>query len=1039
MISDVPKVDETRLACLGRAALALQRINHPSNFLTESQVQQLLQSLVDIIYLELKYPNCQIFLKDETGRELEFKCGTGYLFEENSRPELLRKWRPRLTEEAGPEPSGLIGWTGRYREALIIPDVRKEPRFMSFGSEVPTLSELTVPLLYNNELIGVLDIQSTVLNAFDDLDLEMVSYFGTQAASLVYAVNQGRLTISNQENLNILALTSSLINNQVDLSELGRLVLENVIQVLNAASGTIWLLEDAPLQFQRLTAINLNPTPTFRPLYLNSQLLNSIENRKILFVSNLDEYDAPVEVRERLRVSQIEAFSCIPLSVRDQVLGLMFINYREPHRFTGSDKQLISIFGDQTAAALLNARLRIREQTARRMAESLVRSIRLVSSQLESEAVLQTIADEVTQVLGVPMCSLSLLDEKSEYINFGVVAGGTTPETKKVRLKVGEGFVGTVAATGRMWKEYDFAVLPAFANNPTRIRENWRAGIALPIKVGSERNSRIIGVLCAHDHVPRNFTAEEVAYLEGLADQAAVTLSIARNFGILRHERDKYQALLENANDPIFLLNPAGGEIIDANQRATEATGYSYEELLGQPVSLLYPSQERAKIERLQQQEMMKGELGADLVENILVQRKDGSLFPASYSARLVQVGAVRIIIQIVRDVSERQAIEQQLVRNEKLRALGQLASGVAHDFNNLLTGILGVSELLLDGVPDDQENRLLKMLRQSALDGAHMVRRLQLLGPRQENNGFSPLEINGLLNDVIELTRPRWRGTAQQRGISIEVEVETEMLPPVNANASELREVITNLVLNAVDAMPTGGRLSLRTERHAKEAWIIIQDTGIGMSQETQRHLFEPFYTTKAREGHGLGLSVSNSIIDRHNGTIEVDSALGKGSCFTLKLPLAKTAEDTARPKAEASTSETKIIPRRILIVEDEPNLLYILNRLLQADRHIVTATTSGLEAIRLFSNNPDDFDLVLSDLSIADSSGWDVAQAVKNLRPEMPIALVTGWGAELDPEMLRSHGISEVVNKPYRLNEVRSTVNRLVNPGHLPRTFTK
>ncbi len=1021
---------DKRLAHLGRAVLALQKINPQPAFLTKDRIQMLLQALADIIHSELGYPNCEIFLVDEKGQALEFKAGTGFLISNPLLHKSILDWQPKLDEEAHQGRRGLIGWVGSHRQVTNIGDVHKDPRYYPFEHKIIGGSELTVPLLYNStELIGVLDIQSANLDAFDELDVEIVSFFASMAASLIHSVYLARTTANHLENLTLLAHTANSINNSLTLPEIGRLALENVVQALGAFSGAIWTYDPREGLNYRLTALNLAEVFTNRPLYVGPQLLQCLENHELVLISQLSEYNTPTEVIERLDKAGVGAFGCLPLYVRDETLGVMFVNYSEPHQFTSTEKHLMTIFADRVAAALLNARSSGREQAARRVADSLVRSSRLISSRLEPDEVLQTIVDEVIMILGVPMCSFSLLDEEQTQIVRMIVRGAVSSDSVKVKLKLGEGFIGTVAVTGKLWKEYDMALLPEFTNNPVRIRENWRAGIAVPIKLREAQGSRVLGVLCVHDHIPRDFTVEEVAYLEGLADQAAVTITNAKNFAALKRERDMYQALLENANDPIFLLNPVTGQIQDANHRATETTGYSYEELLGQPVNRLYPIEERSQLDQLRNLQTSEEKQTATIVENIMMQRKDGTCFPISYSARLVQVGEEQVIIQIVRDMSERRAMEQQLVRSEQLRALGQLASGVAHDFNNLLTGILGVSELLLNGLPADEERRLLKMMRQSALDGAHMVRRVQMLGPSHESNGFSPVDLNSLVNDVVELTRPRWRGTAQQRGITIGVEIETELVPPVNGNASELREVITNLVLNAVDAMPLGGQLTLCTELHDDKVWLVVSDSGMGMSEETQRRLFEPFFTTKAKEGHGLGLSVSNSIIARHKGTIEIESTLGQGSRFIIKLPLAETIAPEKKAASKAALSKALAVPPcRILIVDDDPNLLYILRRILQTDQHIVTTTTSGQEAIQLVTDNPDGFDLVFSDLSIADVSGWNVTRAIKKLRPNLPVALVTGWGVDLEPEMLRLHGISEVISKPYRLEEVQATIKRLI-----------
>lgn len=1019
-IASLQSEKDRRLIRLGRAALALQKLNRLPAFPTENEVNKLLQNLLDIIYYELGYPDCQLFLTDELGSELEFRCGTGFLLGNEAGRKAFRNWRPKLNEAGRQGHSGLVGWVGSNQRPANVPNVLVDERFYTLEERTNTRSELTVPLLSGSKLIGVLDIQSNQLNAFDELDVEIITYFASQAATIVQSAHLARVSANSLQDLTILALTGSGVNNALTLPEIGHLVLQSGVRVLNAASGNIFTLHNNPRRLTLLASLNVTTEVSDDSVQVSPLLAQVLESRQAAFITDLNDLDEPPSVIEKLREVPIAAFTCLPLYVREEALGVLFINYSEPHLFTSSEKHLLSIFADQAAAALLNARVSQREQLARSFAESLARSSRLISSHLELDEVLQTIITEASEALKTPMCSITLIDKDEKHME--TVAGkGLQPESLLVKLELGKGFVGTVAATGQLWKEYDIALLPEFENNLVRLRENWHAGIALPIKVGGTQG-RVIGVLCTYDHLPRNFKAVEIAYLEGLADMAAVAITNAQNFAALKRERDMYQALLENANDPIFLLHPGSGGILDANRRATECTGYSYEELLKLPVLQLYPPEEHLKLNLLYHHSLEANVRLTPIVDQIMMCRKDGTVFPASYSAQLVQVGEEQIIIQIVRDMSERRAFEQQLVRHEQLRVLGQLASGVAHDFNNLLTGILGVSELLLKGVPD-KERHLLQMLRQSALDGAQMVRRVQLLGPGHPGSEFSAVELNDLLNDVIELTRSRWRDEAHQRGAIIEVEVETEALPLINGNASELREVLTNLVLNAVDAMPNGGRLTLSTSQREEEAWLLVEDNGTGMSDETQRHLFEPFYTTKPKDGHGLGLSVSNSIIARHNGTIEVKSRLGVGSRFIIKLPLTLTAQ------AKTETDDPLVTkPLRILAVDDQPNLLYILTRILETDHHTVVSTTSGHEAVRIFTDQPDDFDLVFTDLSIADLNGWEVARSIKAVRPNVPIVLVTGWGGDFDPAMIAAHGLAEVVQKPYRLSDVQAAILRVV-----------
>ncbi len=377
-----------------------------------------------------------------------------------------------------------------------------------------------------------------------------------------------------------------------------------------------------------------------------------------------------------------------------------------------------------------------------------------------------------------------------------------------------------------------------------------------------------------------------------------------------------------------------------------------------------------------------------------------------------------------VRNLLSVKRLEQQLVRSDQLANLGQLASGITHDFNNLLLGILGLSEVLLTKSADQDDRHLLEMLRQSALDGAQMIRQLQALGSGKRETSFEPVEITKILQDVLELTQSRRANETLPQNAPIEVVFEADPLPPFSGNPTELREVFTNLILNALDAMPQGGTLGIKIQdcREKGEVWISVRDNGTGMTEEIKQHLFEPFFTTKANDGHGLGLSVSQSIIARHEGSIEVESRPNNGSCFTIKLPL-KPAAQTPTPLKITSP----VRPLRVLVVDDDPKLLYILKRILEIDHHEVTVTGSGQEAVKLFTGQPDSFDLVLTDINLKDLNGWQIAQAIRLVRPDLPLIIISGSATALQPEKLRHYAITDVITKPYSLEDLQGVIRKV------------
>ncbi|HLN31601.1 MAG TPA: ATP-binding protein [Gemmataceae bacterium] len=390
---------------------------------------------------------------------------------------------------------------------------------------------------------------------------------------------------------------------------------------------------------------------------------------------------------------------------------------------------------------------------------------------------------------------------------------------------------------------------------------------------------------------------------------------------------------------------------------------------------------------------------------------------------------------------------QDQLIQAEKMRALGELAGGMAHDFNNSLCGVLGFLELALADKDLGPAGRgYLESARTCTLDAAQTVRRVQSFA-RWERNELSVqlLDLNELVRQTIELTRPKWESLTQARGAPISVEVLTESTAWISASAAELREVLTNLVFNAVDAMPNGGKLTVRTWSTERDVFLAVQDTGIGMSEAVRQRLFEPFFTTKGERGNGLGLSVTFGIIQRYQGEIAVDSRVGKGSTFTVRLPLlsahepvsvAKTSKGAiARPdpraapvKPQPSVPAPKAVPSasrslRILVVEDEEPIRRFLATSLTHLGHRPRLTADANEGIQALAE--ESFDVVLTDLGLPGLNGEEVARTVARQSPQTPVILLTGWSNQLKEEALPLEGVTCVIGKPVTLSTLAKTLN--------------
>jgi len=356
---------------------------------------------------------------------------------------------------------------------------------------------------------------------------------------------------------------------------------------------------------------------------------------------------------------------------------------------------------------------------------------------------------------------------------------------------------------------------------------------------------------------------------------------------------------------------------------------------------------------------------------------------------------------------------QAQLVKTERLRALGEMAAGVAHDFNNLLSVILGRAELMLRRVREPAMVRDLEAVRRAAQDGADTVRRIQEFTRTRRTRSFERVDLGEVAREVVELTRPRWEVEAQSRGARYEFTVEG-VTPPVAGRPEELREVLTNLITNAVDAMPDGGRCTVRLGGEAQWATVSVRDTGVGMVEDMRRRVFEPFFTSKGPRGTGLGLAVSWGIVTRHGGTIEVESTPGAGSTFIVRLPVPVTLPDSVIGVAVPAP----VHAARVLIIEDEPEVQAVLADMLREAGYVVSVARDGSNGLERCEQ--ESMDLVLSDISMPGLSGWDVAARLRTRFPSIPIGFVTGWGDQLDPERLARTGVSFVIAKPFQALDV-------------------
>jgi signal transduction histidine kinase/DNA-binding response OmpR family regulator len=696
---------------------------------------------------------------------------------------------------------------------------------------------------------------------------------------------------------------------------------------------------------------------------------------------------------------------------------------------------------------------------------------RAITSSLDLPAVLDRIVEQACLLLGARRCSIAVLEpEGSGAVIRFVAARGLSPAFTTLRpLHWRDGTTATAIHERRPVWSADLLNDPAFSLTPSTRRrveaEGYRAVLSVPLLVGD----RPLGAVALYRDEPGPFSDEEVEVLQLFAAQASIALHNAELYAAAERRRREAEVMADLAREMnssleldvvldrvvqgardlceadfarIALRREPGGPFVfrygtglrtDLWARIVIEPGKGsggYVLATGQPfrtvdylddpritkdyvelaraegtvAEIVVPIRSRDEIEGLLYVTNRSRRPFTDRDETVL-QRLADHAGTAIKNAALYE--ALRRAHQ---DLARSQ---ERLVQSERLRALGEMAAGVAHDFNNLLTVIVGRTQLLLRRETDASRASALEAVLRAAQDGAETVRRILEFTRTRRRLPFVAVDLRQVVSEVVELVRPRWRDEAQSRGVRYEVLVEGQA-PPVAGRPEELREVFSNLLHNALDAMPEGGVCRFALTEEEGGAVVAVADTGCGMTEEVRRRAFEPFFTSKGPQGTGLGLSVAWGIVQRHGGTIDVQSVPGSGTTFVVRLPVpAELPAPPAPPPAPES-----VRGRRVLVVDDEPEVRTVLGDLLREAGCLVTAVADGAEALVVCERER--FDLVLSDVSMPGLSGWEVTARLRRRFPDIRLGVVTGWGDRLDPAQVRAAGIQVVIAKPFHAEDL-------------------
>jgi PAS domain S-box-containing protein len=647
--------------------------------------------------------------------------------------------------------------------------------------------------------------------------------------------------------------------------------------------------------------------------------------------------------------------------------------------------------------------------------EAVNRVNKILASSLDVRQVLKGVHSEIKNVFDSERMTLFLLDEAGEGLRYFAPEKDDGAE-ERARSVI-------YAKKGTPLEEAIKTAMPVVVPDTVKtgswihgelLKEGFRSLLFFPL----EHKGKVLGMLNFASKEADFFREDHVRFLRQVATGLGISIENALLLDSIKESEEKYRAVVEGVREGVAMLG-TDFKFKYVNTRLLEIFGYGKEELIGMDFRNILTEESRPSVVDRYIQWVTKEADTPHLEFTIL--RKDGEIRSIEMSNKEMRDSKGNLsFVALMRDITEKKKVEEQLLQAEKLRAVGEMASGVAHDFNNALAAILGNTQLLLYTIQDGETKETLKTIEKVTKDSAQTVRRLQDFARNKVHQELYKVDVNAIVKDSIEITKPKWKDEAQSKGIRIEIVSNLGEVPPATASASELREVFTNMIFNAIEAMPEGGKIAVRTFQRKKNVCVSISDTGIGIREEVKKKIFEPFFTTKPFTNTGLGLSMSYGIVKRFGGEFEVESKLDQGTTFTVLLPIGGDGKkETGLP---AAIKEGK--KAHILVIDDEDFVRSVLSRTLGQASHRVTLAEDGDKGIRLFKSGK--FDMVLTDLGMPGMSGWEVCRVIKAISPHTPVGMITGWGAEMSRSKMEEYGLDFFISKPFDLHQILNAVTQ-------------
>ncbi len=719
-------------------------------------------------------------------------------------------------------------------------------------------------------------------------------------------------------------------------------------------------------------------------------------------------------IDQRVAKEGILSVLIFPLEYKGKIIGAMNFGSRECNHFSDHHVTFLRSVAPGVAISIQNALLF--EETRKRLDELtiLYEIMKISASSPNLDKMLKSIMSSLNNFFKFEALGILLVDESTKKL----IPHSTSYDQVSIKeigalgLCVGKGITGWVAEKGEPLLVNDVRKDDRYV---CRL-QNIRSEMCVPLKVGQ----KVIGVVDVRSRALNAFSEDDLRLLSIVGGQLATIIDNLHLYEEIKQSEEKYRTVVEGVREGVAVLGP-DFKFKYVNNRLSEIFDYTKEELTGMDFrNVLTEESQQSVVDRYLR--WVRKEEDTPHLE-VAILRKDKEIRSVEMSNKGMKDFQGNLsFVALIRDITEKKKMEQRLLEAEKLRALAEMASGVAHDFNNALAAILGNTQLLLYTVQDEKLKETLKTIEKVTKDSAQTVRRLQDFTRKKVHEELYNVDMNAVVKDSIEITKPKWKDEAQSRGIRIEVVSNLGEIASVSGSASELREMLTNMIFNAIEAMPRGGKIEIRTFEKKRKVYVAISDTGIGIGEDVKKKIFEPFFTTKPFTNTGLGLSMSYGIVKRFGGEIEVESKVECGTTFTIILPIGREGkEETVLP-----TTIKKGREARILVIDDEEFVRSVLSRTLGQASHQVTLAEDGEKGIRLFKEGK--FDMVLTDLGMPGMPGWEVCRVIKTISPRTPIGMITGWGDKIAQSKLKEYGLDFYISKPFDLQQILNAVTQVL-----------